>query len=90
LHAEEQAKVALESWRSKGGDPVKATVEAVFEDGVFKPVERPEIPEGAHVKITVEKVRQPGAEDPLELAARVYRGIRPEEIDEIERIAFGL
>jgi len=33
---------------------VKATVEAVFEDGVFKPVERPEIPEGENVKITVE------------------------------------
>jgi hypothetical protein len=26
-------------------------------------------------------------EDPLELAARVYRGLRPDEIDEIERIA---
>jgi predicted DNA-binding antitoxin AbrB/MazE fold protein len=66
---------------------VKATVEAIFEDGVFKPVERPEIPEGEHVQLTVETVEPTGGEDPLELAARVYRGLRPEEIDEIERIA---
>ena len=65
---------------------MKATIEAVFEDGVFKPVERPEIPEGEHVQLTVE--RAAGIEaDPLELAARVYRGLRPEEIDEIERMA---
>ena len=66
---------------------MKATVEAVFEDGVFKPLQRPEIPEREHVRITVEPVRQRGTEDPLELAARVYRGLPPEEIDEIERIA---
>jgi predicted DNA-binding antitoxin AbrB/MazE fold protein len=66
---------------------VKATVEAIFEDGVFKPVKRPEIPEGEHVQLTVETSARPEQEDPLELAARVYRGLRPEEIDEIERIA---
>jgi predicted DNA-binding antitoxin AbrB/MazE fold protein len=66
---------------------VKATVEAIFEDGVFKPVQRPEIPEGEHVQLTVESVGQPAVEDPLELASRVYRGLRPEEIDEIERLA---
>jgi predicted DNA-binding antitoxin AbrB/MazE fold protein len=68
---------------------VKATVEAIFEDGVFKPVERHEIPEGEHVQLTVETTTRPEREDPLELAARVYRGLRLEEIDEIERIALG-
>jgi predicted DNA-binding antitoxin AbrB/MazE fold protein len=64
---------------------VKATIEAVFEDGVFKPVQRPEIPEGEHVRLNVE--RAAGIEeDPLELAARVYRGLQPEDIDEIERM----
>lgn len=66
---------------------MKATVEAVFEDGVFKPVERPEIPEGEHVQLTVETAVRPEHEDPLELAARVSRGLRPEEIDEVEGIA---
>ena len=67
---------------------MKNTFEAVFEDGVFKPVQRPEIPEGEHVQLTVETTEPAGGEDPLELAARVYRGLQPEEIDEIERIAF--
>lgn len=66
---------------------MKSTVDAIFEDGVFKPVERPEIPEGEHVQLTVEIAAHPGHEDPLELAVRVYRGLQPEDIDEIERIA---
>lgn len=49
--------------------------------------ERPGIPEGERVQITVETFMGPGTEDPLELAANVYRGLRPEEIDDIERIA---
>lgn len=66
---------------------MKATVEAIFESGVFRPVERVEIPEGEHVQLTVETNSWRHQEDPLELAACVYRGLRPEEIDEIERIA---
>ncbi len=66
---------------------MKFTVEAIFEDGVFKPVERPEIPQGEHVQLTIETSARPEQDDPLELAARVYRGLRPGEIDEIERIA---
>jgi predicted DNA-binding antitoxin AbrB/MazE fold protein len=66
---------------------VKATVEAILEDGVFKPVERPEIPEGEQVRLTVETAARPEREDPLKLAARVYRGLRPDEIDQVERVA---
>ena len=66
---------------------MKATVEAIFEDGVFKPVDRPEIAEGQHVQLTVETTARLEHEDPIELAARVYRGLPSEEIDEIERIA---
>jgi predicted DNA-binding antitoxin AbrB/MazE fold protein len=62
-------------------------VEAIFEDGVFRPVERPEIPEGERVQLTVETSARGEHKDPLELAARVYQGLQPEEIDEIERIA---
>jgi len=66
---------------------VNATVEAISEEGIFKPFERPEIPEGKHVPLTVATASRPESEDPLELAARVYRGLRPEEVDEIEQIA---
>jgi predicted DNA-binding antitoxin AbrB/MazE fold protein len=66
---------------------VKATVEAISEDGVFKLAERPEIAKGEHVQLTVEAAEPARHEDPLELAAGVYRGLRPEEIDEIERVA---
>ena len=68
---------------------MRVSVEAIFEDGVFKPVEPPDIPDGKHVRLTIETAARPGREDPLELALRVYRGFRPEEIDEIERIALG-
>jgi predicted DNA-binding antitoxin AbrB/MazE fold protein len=68
---------------------VKSTVEAIFEDGVFKPVERPESPEGEHVQLTVETAERAADENPLDLAVRVYRGLRPQEIEEIERIALG-
>ncbi len=65
---------------------MKSTVDAIFEGGVFKPLQRPEISEGEHVRLTVETVARVDTEDPLELAARVYRGLRPEEIEEIEAI----
>ncbi len=37
--------------------------------------------------LTIETSERAAGEDPLELAARVYEGLRLEEIDEIERIA---
>jgi predicted DNA-binding antitoxin AbrB/MazE fold protein len=44
---------------------VKATVEAVFQDGVFKPVRRPDLLEGERVRITVETVAQAKPDDIL-------------------------
>lgn len=64
-----------------------ATVEAVFEDGVFKPVQRPDLPDGARVRITVERVGQTPPDDLLRLAARVYEGLSAEDSDEIEAMA---
>lgn len=61
-------------------------VRGSFRERSLKPVRRPEILEGEHVRLFVSAVRV-GLEDPLELAARVYRGLSPEEIDEIERVA---
>lgn len=66
---------------------VKGTVEAVFQDGVFRPVRRPDLPEGERVRLTVESMAQGNPIDVLELAARVYEGLSPKDIDEIEEMA---
>lgn len=66
---------------------VKARVDAVFQDGVFKPVQRPDLAEGERVRITVETVGQGKPDDVLRLAAQVYEGLSSADIDEIEEIA---
>ena len=66
---------------------VKATVAAVFRDGVFKPERRPDLPEGERVRITVETVGQAMPDDILHLAAAVYEGLSTKDIDEIEEMA---
>jgi predicted DNA-binding antitoxin AbrB/MazE fold protein len=66
---------------------VKATVEAVFQDGVFRPVRRPDLPDGERVRLTVESVEKTTPDDILSLAARVYEGLSPKDIDEIEEMA---
>ena len=71
---------------SKAG-AVKATVDAVFQDGVFKPVRRPDLSEGERVRITVETVEETKPDDILRLAIHVYEGLSPKDIDEIEEMA---
>ena len=66
---------------------VKETLEAVFEGGVFRPLRRPGIAEGERVRLTIESVRRPSADDVLRLATGVYAGLSAEDIDEIERMA---
>ncbi len=66
---------------------MKAVVDAVYQDGVFKPVRPPDISDGEHVRIMVESVGQARRDDILQLAARVYAGLSPNEIDEIEEMA---
>jgi predicted DNA-binding antitoxin AbrB/MazE fold protein len=66
---------------------VKATVDAVFQDGVFKPAQRPDLSEGERVRITVERVEGVRPASILELATRVYEGLSTKDIDEIEEMA---
>jgi predicted DNA-binding antitoxin AbrB/MazE fold protein len=66
---------------------VKATVDAIFQDGVFKPERRPDLPEGERVRITVETVGQAKPDDILRLAACVFEGLSTKDIDEIEEMA---
>ncbi len=67
---------------------MKQTLEAIYEDGVFKPVDPLEIPNGQPVRLEVETLSEPLVEDVLSLAAQVYEGLTDQEVNEIERIAF--
>lgn len=65
---------------------MKQTVDAIYENGVFRPLKNPEISDGEKVRLTVEtSVLTP--EEMLELAAQVYQSLSAEQVDEIEKIA---
>lgn len=66
---------------------MKQTLNAIYENGVFRPLKRPEISEGQQVRLTVEISSEEETEDLLELAAKVYQGLSDEQINEIEKIA---
>jgi predicted DNA-binding antitoxin AbrB/MazE fold protein len=63
------------------------TLEAIFEHGIFRLVQPPSLPlrDGQRVRLVVETEESPDAI--LALAARVYEGLSPEDIAEIEQIA---
>jgi len=61
--------------------------EAVYEDGVFKPVGRPPLADGQSVHLEVRTAGRPSPEEILALAARAYDGLSAEEIDGVEEIA---
>lgn len=62
------------------------TIEAIFENGVFKPKEYPNIPEHKMVSLIIEDLHEEPC-DILSLASKIYRDFSPEEIEDIERIA---
>jgi predicted DNA-binding antitoxin AbrB/MazE fold protein len=66
---------------------MKQTIDAVYEDGVFKPLKRLEIPDGQKVRLEIEAPALASPEDILDLATGIYDGLTEEEIDEIEKIA---
>jgi predicted DNA-binding antitoxin AbrB/MazE fold protein len=66
---------------------MKETLEAIYENGVFRPLKRPNISEGLQVRLVVETPSEEAAEDLLELARQVYQGLSDNQINEIEQIA---
>ena len=64
------------------------TLDAVFENGGFKPVDNGSLPfsEGQRVKLTVE-VPSESEDNLVELAGQVYEGLSEEDIGEIEKLA---
>jgi len=62
------------------------TVEAIFENGVLKPISPLNIPEHKRVTISIkDETVEPF--DVLSLASMVYNGLSPEDIEEIEKLA---
>jgi predicted DNA-binding antitoxin AbrB/MazE fold protein len=62
-------------------------IEAIYAQGVFKPLQALDIPDGQHVRLVVETSEVPTAEEILALAAHVYEGLSPEDVEAIEAIA---
>ncbi|HEY6333240.1 MAG TPA: antitoxin AF2212-like protein [Blastocatellia bacterium] len=67
---------------------MKQSIEAVFEDGRFRPVGNHALQfcEGQHVRLVVDD-QYPVEGDLIQLAARVYEGLDDKEISAIEEIA---
>ena len=67
---------------------MKHTIDAVFDNGSFKPLNSRPLPfsQGQHVRLIVEAPPQT-QEDLIELATQVFEGLSTEEVDEIEQIA---
>jgi predicted DNA-binding antitoxin AbrB/MazE fold protein len=66
---------------------MKQIVEAIYENGVFKPMKPLNFFEGQQVQLEIENIPEANPDDLLELAGMVYDGLTGQEIDEIEKIA---
>ena len=66
---------------------MQEVIEAIYEKGVFKPLQAPGIPDGQRVRLVVETAEAKTSDDMLALAAQVYEGLAPEDVDAIEEIA---
>lgn len=62
------------------------TIEAIFEEGVLKPVSPLNISEHKRVTLIIED-EQGESTDILSLSSMVYNGLSPKDIEEIEKLA---
>lgn len=61
--------------------------EAVYEEGVLKPLQDPGLPEHRRFSVRVQEVGEKRAADDLAAWHRVYAGLSDEDIAEVEEIA---
>ncbi len=66
---------------------MQQVVKAVYEQGVFRPLQAPELSEGQEVQLIVHSKNQVSPSQMLQLAAEVYQGFSDEQIYDIEHIA---
>ena len=78
--------VVIDAVGARGVARMKHSIDAVYENGVFRPLQRDAVvvPNGQRVRITVDDEREPEA---LRLAISVYDGLSDKDLDEIEQIA---
>lgn len=66
---------------------MEKVVEAVYQNGVFTPLEPLDLPEHLRVRITIQVPSTQTPEDILQGWRSVYEGLSDEDTSEIERIA---
>jgi predicted DNA-binding antitoxin AbrB/MazE fold protein len=71
------------------GRELAQVIEAVYEQGAFKPLEPVELTEGQRVTLSVEPIAMTPAEAEAHLRAwrKVYEGLSEDDISEVEAIA---
>lgn len=62
------------------------TFTAIYENGVFRPLEKPELAEGQSVQLIVNTNSSFNPQEMLQLAAEVYEGLSETDVNEIEEI----
>ena len=65
----------------------RRTVEAVYEDGVLKPLTALDLPEHQRVRVTIDLAADERPDDALRAWSGVYDGLVEEDVDEVEAIA---
>jgi predicted DNA-binding antitoxin AbrB/MazE fold protein len=66
---------------------MKQILDAIYENGVFRPLKNIDISEGQSVRLIVETTSSPNPDALLNLAARVYEDLSDEDIQDIEDMA---
>lgn len=66
---------------------MRQTVKARYHDGILQPLEPLALADETEVQVTVETTAAVGADEILQRAARVYQGLTPEQIAQIETLA---
>lgn len=62
-------------------------VEAVYENGVFRPLKKLKLSEGQEFQLTIRSKTEISPDEMLKLAAEIYEDLSEEEVRDIEEIA---
>lgn len=63
------------------------TIEAIFENGVLRPLQELIIPEHQRLSITINSLEKQSPQDIIRLADQVFAGLSQEDVVEIEKMA---
>ena len=66
---------------------MKQILEAVYQNGVFRPLNAPKLFDGQEVQLIVYPKQELTPDEMLALAAQVYEGLPMEQINEVEAMA---